>query len=39
MGADDYLAKPFEIIELLARVETVLRRYHKTEALWRPGIW
>lgn len=33
MGADDYLAKPFEIVELLARVETVLRRYHKTERL------
>lgn len=31
LGADDYLVKPFEIIELLARVETVLRRYHKTE--------
>lgn len=29
LGADDYLIKPFEIIELLARVETVLRRYHK----------
>jgi two-component system, OmpR family, alkaline phosphatase synthesis response regulator PhoP len=29
MGADDYLVKPFEIIELLARVETVLRRYMK----------
>ncbi|MEA4892488.1 MAG: response regulator transcription factor [Peptococcaceae bacterium] len=29
LGAEDYLPKPFEIIELLARVETVLRRYNK----------
>jgi DNA-binding response OmpR family regulator len=31
LGAEDYLVKPFEVIELLARVEVVLRRYHKLE--------
>lgn len=30
MGAEDYIVKPFEIVELLARVDVVLRRYHKT---------
>lgn len=29
MGAEDYLAKSFEIVELLARVEAVLRRCNK----------
>lgn len=31
MGAEDYIVKPFEIIELLARIDVVLRRYHKAE--------
>ena len=30
-GADDYMVKPFEIVELLARVNIVLRRYNKME--------
>ncbi|WP_297421025.1 response regulator transcription factor [Clostridium sp.] len=28
-GAEDYIVKPFETIELLARIEVVLRRYSK----------
>ncbi|REK75010.1 response regulator transcription factor [Paenibacillus paeoniae] len=33
LGADDYMVKPFEAIELLARMETVLRRYGKEETI------
>ena len=33
MGAEDYIVRPFEIAELLARVEVVLRRYGRSEDL------
>lgn len=31
LGAEDYIVKPFDVMELQARVEVVLRRYKKTE--------
>ena len=34
-GADDYIIKPFEIVELLARVNIVLRRYHITDSVMK----
>lgn len=37
MGADDYIVKPFEILELQARVEVVLRRYNKTSKVIELG--
>lgn len=30
-GADDYIVKPFETLELIARIHTCLRRYQKTQ--------
>ena len=37
MGAEDYIVKPFDILELLARVEGVLRRHGKLETVLQAG--
>ena len=31
LGAEDYIVKPFEALELLARIDVVLRRFNKTQ--------
>jgi len=37
MGAEDYIVKPFEVIELLARIDVVLRRYNKASNVLQIG--
>lgn len=37
LGAEDYIVKPFDLQELLARIETVLRRFNKTERFLQVG--
>ena len=37
LGAEDYLVMPFDVLELVARVEVVLRRFHKTENILTAG--
>lgn len=37
LGADDYIVKPFEAMELLARIEAVLRRVNKEQEVYDYG--
>ena len=37
LGAEDYIIKPFDLQELLARIETVLRRFNKTKTVLEFG--
>jgi len=34
LGADDYIVKPFDMLELQARIETVLRRFNKADTVF-----
>lgn len=37
LGAEDYIIKPFDLDELLARIATILRRFNKTQSILQEG--
>ena len=37
LGAEDYIVKPFDTVELLARIDVVLRRYRKCDMVLEVG--
>ncbi|MGN0367980.1 MAG: response regulator transcription factor [Wujia sp.] len=37
LGAEDYIVKPFEVVELLARINVVLRRFNKAATVLHYG--
>jgi DNA-binding response OmpR family regulator len=38
LGADDYITKPFQLREVVARVRAVLRRYGTAEQAAQPAV-
>ena len=38
-GADDYVVKPYNFQELVARIRALLRRYHESDMLIQEFVW